>query len=149
MLSIVLVSFLLFGVYGQQTDGGANVIFARPSSSNTSDENSQQNYENAHLVFVTEFNRGVHSSTPASEFRTIDDSQNNEAPMETTRFVCGTGNQCAFRPYTWEGFDRNFGRIEYSVCDCPPDKRCDFHRDNIQLRMYEYLCKPTETTTAN
>ncbi|PRD23398.1 UNVERIFIED_CONTAM: hypothetical protein NCL1_46465 [Trichonephila clavipes] len=37
----------------------------------------------------------------------------------------------------------------HALCDCPPDKRCDFHRDNIQMTMYEYLYKPTETTTAN
>ncbi|GFY75326.1 hypothetical protein TNIN_417431 [Trichonephila inaurata madagascariensis] len=115
MLTVVLVTFLLFGVYGQQTDGGANVIFARPFSSNASEENSQQSYENAHLVFVTELNRGLHSSTPALEFRTIDDFQKDEAPVETTRFVCGTSNQCAFQPYTWEGLVRNVGKIEYSV----------------------------------
>ncbi|GFW44753.1 hypothetical protein TNCV_4482981 [Trichonephila clavipes] len=65
MFLIVVAVSLLSGVIGQQTEGGANVIFARSSSSNTTGES----YENAHLVFVTEFNRGIRSSTPVSEFR--------------------------------------------------------------------------------
>ncbi|GFQ69565.1 hypothetical protein TNCT_629551, partial [Trichonephila clavata] len=92
----------------QQTEGGTNVIFARPSRSNTSDEVSGQNYQNAHLVFVTESNRGV--------------IQQREARTEMARFQCETRNPCAFQPYTLNGLDRELGPIHMSVCYCSPDK---------------------------
>ncbi|GFQ69170.1 uncharacterized protein TNCT_117891 [Trichonephila clavata] len=144
MFSIVLLVSSLICVFGQQTDGGANVIFARPG------ESSGQNYPNAHLVFVTESNRGVLSSTHVPEFRTVDgESELNQDPMETTRFQCGTSNPCAFQPYTLKGFDRTMGPLHSSVCYCPLGEVCRYHRDNLQNTMLEFRCKATETTTAN
>ncbi|GFQ69174.1 hypothetical protein TNCT_117921 [Trichonephila clavata] len=143
MFSMLLLVSSLISVYGQQADGGANVIFARPG------ESSGQNYSNAHLAFVTEFNRGVHSSTPVPVFRTVDgDSRKNQGSMETTRFQCGTSNPCAFQPYTLNGFARTTGTVHLSAIAFSA-KYCTYHRDNTQNRMDEFLCKPTETTTAN
>ncbi|GFX60615.1 uncharacterized protein TNCV_4916651 [Trichonephila clavipes] len=139
MFFVVVAVSLLSGVFGQQTEGGVNVIFARPSSSNTSGEN----YENAHLVFVTELNRGIYSSTPVSGSR-------NEVHTEMKRFQCQTYNQCAWQTYEWEGQTRVMGETHISVCDCPLDKICTYHRDNINLEMFEFLCYPlTPMTTPN
>ncbi|GFQ69171.1 hypothetical protein TNCT_117901 [Trichonephila clavata] len=144
MFSMLLLVSSLISVYGQQADGGANVIFARPG------ESSGQNYSNAHLAFVTEFNRGVPSSAPVPVFRTVDgDSRKNQGSMETTRFQCGTSNPCAFQPYTLNGFARTMGTVHLSVCYCLLGEVCTYHRHNTQNRMDEFLCKPTETTTAN
>ncbi|GFQ69173.1 hypothetical protein TNCT_117911 [Trichonephila clavata] len=66
MFSMLLLVSTLICVYGQQGDGGANEIFAWPG------EGSGENHPKAHLVFVTEFNRGVLSSTPVPEFRMVD-----------------------------------------------------------------------------
>ncbi|GFR32134.1 hypothetical protein TNCT_499191 [Trichonephila clavata] len=79
MFSIELFVSSLTCAFSLKTESSANVIFARPFRSNTSDVNSGQNYPNAHLVFVTESNRGVLSSTPFPELRTMDgDSPRNE-----------------------------------------------------------------------
>ncbi|GFR25031.1 hypothetical protein TNCT_607281 [Trichonephila clavata] len=73
MFSMLLLVSSVICVYGQQADGGANEIFAWPG------EGSGENHPNAHLVFVTESNRGVLSSTPVPEFRMVDgDSAQDE-----------------------------------------------------------------------
>ncbi|GFY51324.1 uncharacterized protein TNIN_41481 [Trichonephila inaurata madagascariensis] len=143
MFLVVVAVSLLSGVFGQQTEGGVNVIFARPFRSNTSDVISGQSYPNAHLVFVTESNRG--------ELRTADGVvQQGEAHTEMPRFECGTYNPCAWQPYKWEGDTLVAGEYHPSVCYCPLDKKCTYHRDNINLRMFVFLCYPlTPTTTTN
>ncbi|GFQ69168.1 hypothetical protein TNCT_117871 [Trichonephila clavata] len=89
---------------------------------------SGQNYQNAHLVFVTESNRGV--------------IQQREARTEMARFQCETRNPCAFQPYTLNGLDRELGPIHMSVCYCSPDKVCTRHRDKLSSKMFEFLCYP-------
>ncbi|GFQ69169.1 uncharacterized protein TNCT_117881 [Trichonephila clavata] len=137
MFFVMFAICLFSGVFSQQTEGGTNVIFARPSRSNTSDEVSGQNYQNAHLVFVTESNRGV--------------IQQREARTEMARFQCETRNPCAFQPYTLNGLDRELGPIHMSVCYCSPDKVCTRHRDKLISKMFEFLCYPLpeETTVGS
>ncbi|PRD30425.1 UNVERIFIED_CONTAM: hypothetical protein NCL1_26470 [Trichonephila clavipes] len=170
MFLIAVAVSLLSCVFGQQTEGGANVIFARPFSSNTSlslsDENSGQSYEKAHLVFVTEFNRGIRSSTFVPE--TTDEKETFITSCSSflisnvlfrqfasTRRCHALNVRQTIRvldkPISGKGILVKWGKLTpVCKCDCPLDKKCTYHRENMNLKMFVFLCYPlTPTTTTN